>query len=156
MNSSANETQPLLIDKYLPQHDVRDVHETVVVADPVHAYRVLRSMDFRRSLVIRALFAMRSFPAKLSRRNRPAVEQAADQSFLDFALSIGWRILEEIPDRELVCGAVTKPWEANVRFQGMSGPELTAFAEPGFTKIVWNMAVPAAVGFDPRTRGTSA
>lgn len=131
----------LLIDKYLPIYDVQHHHETIVTAQPAHAYRVLRSMDFYRSPVIRALFAIRSLPAWFLGRNKSAARKTSDQPFLDFALSIGWQILEEIPDQELVVGAVTKPWEADVEFQGMSGPELVAFNEPDFTKIVWNIAV---------------
>ena len=131
----------LLIDKYLPNYDVRDHHETIVTAEPADAYQVLRSMDFYGSPLIRTLFAIRTFPAKFLHRKREVAKRSPGQPFVDFALSIGWRILEEIPGQEIVCGAVTKPWEADVKFQGMPGPELTAFAEPDFTKIVWSMAV---------------
>lgn len=130
----------MLIDNYLSNYDVRHIHETVVEAEPAHAYRVLRAMNFNHSLVIRTLFAIRNFPAKLFRRSSASVKKLPEQSFLDFAQSIGWQILEELPDRELVCGAITKPWEIDVKFHGMSGSELKTFSEPGFTKIVWSMA----------------
>jgi hypothetical protein len=57
------------------------------------------------------------------------------------ALDVGWVILEEIPGQELVAGAVTQPWAPIVQFRGLSGPEFIVFAEPGFTKIAWNIAV---------------
>ena len=131
----------MLIDKYLSTYDVGNRHETMVAAEPVQAYRALRSLDLDRSLVIRTLFALRNLPAKFSRRGKTVVKKPPGQPFVDFALSIGWQILEEIPDREIVCGAVTQPWKADVKFQGMSGTELQAFTDPGFTKIVWTMAV---------------
>jgi len=131
----------LLIDKYLPEFDVRDYHEATVTAEPTHAYRVLRSLDFNSSFIIRTLSAIRSLPARLLRRNEAKARQIPGQPFVDFALTIGWQILEEIPDSELVVGAVTQPWAADVQFQGMSGSDLVAFNEPGFTKIVWSMAV---------------
>jgi hypothetical protein len=53
--------------------------------------------------------------------------------------SLGWRVLAEVPGRELVVGAVTLPWEANVKFHGLSPGEFAAFNEPGYVKIVWTL-----------------
>ena len=52
---------------------------------------------------------------------------------------LGWGILAEAPDREIVVGAVTKPWEANVTFHALPCDEFSTFAQPGFVKIAWTL-----------------
>jgi hypothetical protein len=58
-----------------------------------------------------------------------------------YDLAVGWVVLEEVPGRELVAGAVTQPWKPVVTFQGLPPAEFRRFSTPGFTKIVWAMAV---------------
>ena len=54
-------------------------------------------------------------------------------------LSMGWRVLAETAEREIVVGAVTRPWEANVTFRGLDADEFAAFNDPGYVKIVWSL-----------------
>src|SRR5688572_3888299 len=141
-----NAAEPsMLIEKYLPTFDVREYHELAVQGEPERAYTALRSVDFNRSRLVRALFAARTLPSRLRFRGvKPATQLA---SFLETAIALGWVILEELPGRELVVGAITQPWVPVVRFVGLPAPEFAAFAEPGFAKIVWTLGVhPAAVG----------
>ena len=71
-------------------------------------------------------------------------------------LELGWRILAEIPDREIVVGAVTQPWRAEVEFRGVDPDAFAAFAEPGYAKIVWTLEAeplgPSASRFRTETR----
>ena len=48
-------------------------------------------------------------------------------------------VLADIPGREIVVGAVTKPWEANVTFHALRPDEFGAFHEPDYVKIVWTL-----------------
>jgi hypothetical protein len=57
------------------------------------------------------------------------------------ALELGWGVLAEVPGRQVVFGAVTRPWEADVRFRALMPSEFAAFREPGYAKIVWTVAV---------------
>ena len=52
---------------------------------------------------------------------------------------MGWGVLAERPGREIVIGAVTKPWEADVRFIALPPERFAGFAEGGFVKIVWTL-----------------
>jgi hypothetical protein len=52
---------------------------------------------------------------------------------------MGWLVLAELPDRQVVVGAVTKPWEPNVTFRGIPPETFAAFDEPGYVKIVWTI-----------------
>lgn len=134
----------MLIDQVLPTFDVRDEHQIHIAVEPAQVYAAFPTLDFTRSRFVRTLFAIRSLPSRL----RGGTPQApGPQPFLPSMLAIGWRVLEETPGRELVAGAVTRPWAPEVRFQGLPAPDFAAFAEPGFTKIAWNLAVrPAARG----------
>jgi len=134
----------MLIEKYLPTFDVREYHELAVQGEPERAYAALRSVDFNHSRLIRTLFAVRTLPGRLlSRGVNPAPQFA---SFLETAVELGWVILEELPGRELVAGAITQPWAPVVRFVGLPAPEFVAFAAPGFAKIVWTLGVHLAAG----------
>lgn len=133
---------PALIDAYLPVFEVRERHEARVRAEPARAYAALRDLDLNRSPVVRALFALRTLPERLQSRGPRLVR--AETTFLQTTLSAGWKILEEIPNEELVAGAVTRPWEPVVHFRGMSGDAFRAFSEPGFAKIAWSIAARSA------------
>jgi hypothetical protein len=54
-------------------------------------------------------------------------------------LSLGWGLLGEVPGREIVVGAVTKPWEPNVVFKALPPAAFAGFSEPGHVKIVWSL-----------------
>lgn len=69
------------------------------------------------------------------------------RSFLESVLAQGWVLLEEVPNHELVMGTVTQPWKPVVKFVGVPGANFAAFADPGFAKIAWSIAVePAPTG----------
>ena len=69
---------------------------------------------------------------------------------------MGWGELTVIPGREIVMGAVTQPWLANVVFRGVPADEYRAFREPDYVKIVWTIRTdpsgPAACVFRTETR----
>lgn len=130
----------MLIDKYLPDFDVREHHEARVEAPADAIYAALRSLDLNRSWTVRTLCALRSLPSRL-RPGRPAAPPPGP--FFDQALALGWAVLAEVPGRELVAGAVTQPWAPVVRFQGLPAAEVAGFSTPGFTKIVWSSAAAA-------------
>ena len=48
-------------------------------------------------------------------------------------------MLAEIPGREIVMGAVTQPWMANVVFRALPPDEFASFHEPDYVKIVWTL-----------------
>jgi len=137
----------MLIDKYLPTAEFQDHHEARVAAQPDHAYAALRDLDLMKSIVVRTLFAIRTIPSRF-RPHSSAMLSTKPSSFLRAALDAGMVILEEIAGQELVAGAVTRPWEPVPTFRGLPGPEFIAFAEPGFTKVAWNISVaPAGPGY---------
>jgi hypothetical protein len=127
-----------LLDRFLPHPEVRELHETVVAARAEVTWEAVRELDFRRSPLVRAIFRGR----EMLMRSGPAPEQAG--TFLEQIRALGWRQLAEEPGRELVFGAVTRPWEANVVFRGLSPEEFAGFAEPDYARIAWTLRVESA------------
>jgi hypothetical protein len=124
------------IDRYMPTYDVREVHETRVAAPAAASFAAACTVDLRESRAVRAVFDARAL-AMLHRvtRGQPA------QPFLHEAMDIGWGMLSAAPGRELVFGAVTRPWEGDVHFRALPATEFAAFHEPGYAKIVWSITV---------------
>jgi hypothetical protein len=50
-------------------------------------------------------------------------------------------VLADRPDREIVVGAVTKPWEPHVTFRALPPDEFAAYHTPGDVKIIWTLRV---------------
>jgi hypothetical protein len=124
-----------LLDRFMPVYEVRERHQVRVTAPVDATFAAARALDLQRSRAIRAIFRageilMRAAP------QRPARAGA----FLEQARAMGWRELAQEPGREIVMGAVTRPWEANVVFRGLSPEEFASFAEPGYVKIAWTLA----------------
>ena len=73
-------------------------------------------------------------------RSKP-VSTPQDRAFLKQMRAIGWGLLAEIPEREIVMGAVTQPWKANPVFHSLSPDDFVRFNEPDQVKIVWTLRV---------------
>jgi hypothetical protein len=125
-----------LVDRFIPKYEVREVHQTRVAAPADVTFGVAYDLDLRRSTIVRAIFTGRELLMGAERSKR---EYAP--AFLDEVLDQGWRVLAEEPGRELVVGAVTQPWKADVEFRGLAPEEFAEFREPGYAKIVWTLAV---------------
>lgn len=55
------------------------------------------------------------------------------------AQSLGWGVLAEMPGRQVVLGAVTRPWEPDVTFRAVPPAAFAGFTEPGYVKIAWTL-----------------
>ncbi|HEX3235838.1 MAG TPA: hypothetical protein VHR41_16695 [Gemmatimonadales bacterium] len=125
-----------LVDRFMPTYEVRELHETKVAAPADMTYTAARDLDLQRSGLVRAIFRGR----ELLMGAQPP-RGRVQQTFLSEALALGWRMLADEPGHELVMGAVTQPWEANVVFRGLPPDEFADFHQPGYAKIVWTMKV---------------
>jgi hypothetical protein len=123
-----------LLDAFMPTYDVVERHHIRVSAPSAVTWAAAKDQDLLQSPVARAIFRTREIVLGSTRdtRSRPRGLMAVVQS-------LGWRVLAEVPDREIVVGAVTKPWEADVTFRGLPPEEFAAFQEPGFVKIAWTL-----------------
>ena len=130
----SNEESDSLLDLFMPVYDVRGRH-AIGVAAPVNAtMAAAREMELLRSPVVRAVIRAREviLGAMPDERPRPRGLLAETQA-------MGWGVLADVPDHEVVVGAVTRPWEANVVFRALPPDEFALFDEPGYVKIVWTL-----------------
>src|SRR6476661_7587675 len=127
-----------MIERFMPTYEVAERHEVRVNAPAELTLAAARDMDVYRSPVVNAIFAIRTLPSRL--RGAPPRKAA---SLLEETLALGWRILAEVPDREILVGAVTQPWRAQVEFRGVDPDAFARFTEPGYARIVWTLeAIP--------------
>ena len=128
---------PTLLDRFLPECEVLERHETRVAAPANVTFAAAREMKLMDSVVVRAIFRARELLMRSPVEAPP--EERPPQSFIDEVLSIGWGVLAEEPGCEIVLGAVTQPWESEVKFRALPPDEFAAFDEPRFTKIAWTI-----------------
>jgi hypothetical protein len=141
-----------LLERFMPRYEVAERHQIRVAAPAEVTFAAARALDIQRSPLVRALFELRTLPSLL-RGERQAREPRA---LLDETLSLGWGVLADVPNREIVVGAVTQPWEPVVQFRAVPPDQFGAFDQPGFAKIAWTLRAdplgPAASLFRTETR----
>lgn len=140
-----------LLDWCMPHYEVRTRHRMRVAAPASATLAAARQIDLLHSPVALALIRARELilGARPDRRPRP-------RGLLAEAQSLGWGVLAERPDREIVMGAVTQPWKANVVFRTLPAEAFRAFDEPGWVKIAWTLRAeptgPSSSVFSTETR----
>lgn len=126
-------TDPLL-DQFMPIYDVAERHHVSIAAPAEIAFQAATEMSLQGSAVVRGIFKAREWI--MGSRVARGVDELP---FLAQMRAIGWGMLAEVPGREVVMGAVTQPWMADVVFRPLPPEEFVAFHEPGFVKIVWTL-----------------
>jgi hypothetical protein len=132
-SASPDEHDPLL-DHFMPEYEVAERHHVRVAAPAAMTLSVAADTDLQQSTIVRAIFRARELVLGAA----PDAEMRP-KGLLALTTSLGWRVLAENPGREIVVGAVTQPWLANVVFRGLAPEEFRAFHEPGYVKIVWTL-----------------
>ena len=132
--SRAEETDALL-DRYMPLYEVGERHAVRVAAPASATYQAALDLDLQRSAIVRAIFRGRELLLGAQRGKR------SNRRFLDEIASLGWQMLADEPGREMVFGAATQPWKADVRFRGLPPDTFAEFDEPGYVKIAWTLSV---------------
>jgi hypothetical protein len=126
-------TDPLM-DRFMPTYDVVERHHIEVAASAEVTLSAAKAQELSQVPLIRAVFRAR----ELVMGSTPSAAPLP-AGLLDMTLALGWRMLHESAGREVVLGAVTRPWEANVVFTGLSPDRFAAFQDPGHVKIIWSL-----------------
>jgi hypothetical protein len=128
------EEQDPLLDRFMPSYDVAERHHVRIAAPSAVTLAAARDVDLQGSPVVRGIIKAREVILGATRDDRPR-----PRGLLAEVQALGWGVLAEVPERELVVGAVTKPWEANVTFRALPPDQFAAFSEPGYVKIAWTL-----------------
>jgi hypothetical protein len=131
--ASREDADPLL-DRFMLECDVVERHHVRVAAPAQITLAAACDIDLLRSTIVRGIFNVR----ELILGSQPE-ETVLPQGLLAQVKALGWGVLAEIPGREIVFGAVTQPWMANVVFRALPADEFGAFHEPGYVKIIWTL-----------------
>jgi hypothetical protein len=128
------EQEDPLLDRFMPTYEIAERHQIRVAAPTAITLDAARQVNFQSSPIVRAIIRAREviLGAIPDNRQRP-------RGLLAEMQTLGWGVLAEVPGREVVVGAVTKPWEANVTFRALPADQFTAFDEPGYVKIAWTL-----------------
>ena len=127
-----------LLDRFMPEYEVVERHHIRVAAPAAVTMAAAREQTLFHAPVVRAIIRAREIVLGGARDQRPQ-----PRGLLAAVQALGWGVLADEPDRELVVGAVTKPWEANVTFQALAPGEFAGFSQPGFVKIAWTLRADA-------------
>jgi len=145
-----------LLDRFIPDPEVDEYHQFKVGAPAAITLAVAKGMDLQASPIIKGIFWLRAVPALL--RGEPFRRQGP-RGLLEETLALGFGVLAEIPDREIVVGTYTQPWHQQVTFHPLPPEQFAAFDEPGYVKILYTLAAeplgPDRSSFATRTRVVS-
>ena len=128
------EEQDVLLDRFMPAYDVVERQHIRIAAPAAVTLAAAREMDLHRSPVVRSIIKAREVILRATPDDRPR-----PRGLLAEMQSLGWGVLADVPGRELVVGAATKPWEANVTFRALPPDQFATFTEPGYVKIAWTL-----------------
>jgi hypothetical protein len=127
-----------LIERFVPAWDIRIRHEILVQAPASTVFAVAEHFDLQSNPLVRAIFWLRSklMGARTTQRRQSA-------GLVEETKRLGWGELARRPGRELVMGAATRPWLADVTFRTIAPGDFLGFGEPDSVKIAWTLeAVP--------------
>ena len=123
-----------LLDRFMPIFEIAERHHIRVDAPAAITLTAACEADLEQSPVVRAIFRARERVL-----GSEPVTNARPRGLLASTQSLGWAVLAEVPGRQVIMGAVTRPWEADVTFRGLPPDEFIAFDEPGYVKIAWTL-----------------
>jgi hypothetical protein len=123
-----------LLDQFMPAYDIAERHHIHVSAPAGITFAAACDADLNRSGIARAIFRAR----EVLLGTEPSTA-TPPRGIVAMTRSLGWGALAEVPGREIVMGAVTQPWKANVLFRPLPPEDFTSFNEPDFVKIAWTL-----------------
>ena len=129
-----------LIDKFVPDFDVNEVHSAWFDAEPADVLAAARAITAQEVRVLGPLMAIRTLPSRFTRR---PLELGRSTPFFEQAVALGFIELGDDPGSELVLGAIGRWWSlGHNRPVAIAGTEeFLAFDEPGYAKAAMNLLV---------------
>lgn len=119
------------LEEALPVYDFSERHAITIAASEERVDQALRAATPGEMPLLRALFGLRSLPARVARR--PGIAAARERPLLDQLAGLGFNVLSERP---VVLGLVDQPWKATggETVHLAHAEDFAAFECPGFVK----------------------
>lgn len=152
-------TTQTFLDEFLPDYDVSDTIAVRVRAGAGRAWEALLAADLievgKRKPLVGVLGGLRALPEMVVNLlhgegppDAPERMRLHDMPQLEMDAG-GWLLLGERPGEEIALGLVGKFWRPVIEYAGVDADGFTAFAEPGYAKTIYALAV------SPREDGTT-
>lgn len=127
------------LDEVVPTPGLLETDETELALPIEEAWAVVRHADFGDLPIVRALFATRTLPDRLSHHATAPVVLRID-ALTSSQEEPGFQVLVDDAPHELVVGAIGKVWHLTIPFVHVDDAKaFAAFQEPGFVKVAWSI-----------------
>jgi hypothetical protein len=131
--------EPLLLDSYLAEYDVAEVHACIVNGDVKTTWEAIRNADLSSIPVVHSLLVLRSLPGRLRAINSGQAAPAPPPFSLGDMPRVGFQLLGERP-AEIAFGFVGKPWKVGAEQPLAIGrDDFAAFSDPGYAKVAFSI-----------------
>ena len=131
--------EPLLLESYLGEYDVAEVHACIVSGDVEATWEAIRNADFTSIPVVRSLLILRSVPGRLRAIKSGQAAPASPPFSLGDMPRVGFQLLGERP-AEIAFGFVGKPWKVGAEQPRAIGrDDFAAFSDPGYAKVAFSI-----------------
>ena len=146
---------PSPLDAFIPRPDVQERLHTTIRAPASVVLEEATNLDLQALPLVRLTFRLR----EVLMRAAPTTVSRKPQGLLAETRSLGWGTLVQQPARLIVCGAVCRPWQADVVFTPIPPDAFASYAEPDQVKIAWTLEAesigPALTRFIHETRAVA-
>jgi hypothetical protein len=123
-----------LLDRFMPFYEIVERHRIKVDAPAAITLDAAKDLDATDNTVARGLFKAREWML-----GGIGDDRALPKPMIDQMQAIGWQVLAEVPGKEVVFGAATRPWVAKPEFRRIPVAEFAGFNEPDYVKIVFTL-----------------
>jgi hypothetical protein len=123
-----------MLDRLMPRYDVVERHTIFVRAPAEVTLAAACEMRLDESRIVRAVFRGR----EILLGAEPAAPRIP-QGLVAQMKNLGWGVLAEEPGHEVVMGAITQPWRADMEFRAIQPEAFPVFGECGYVKIAWTL-----------------
>jgi hypothetical protein len=118
----------MLHNTYLPEYHFNEEHSILISASPSRVYQEMITLEASQSWIVRLLLFLRGIPSGTSKG-------------MEGWKSMGFVLLEQQLDREVILGLIGQFWKVNGKIQSCTADEFIPFHDPEFAKATWNFEI---------------
>ena len=138
------------LDSLIPTPGLREFDDVDVALPIAEAWEIVRHADLGDSAILRALFAIRTAPSRLSRRHPEPLELCLDD-LTSTEEQPGFSVLVDDPPHSVAVGAIGTVWRPEIAFVHVAdADEFAAFSDPGYVRVAWSIALTPVDGATTR------
>jgi hypothetical protein len=126
------------LERLIPTPRLLEVDEQDIAAPILTVWQAVRHGDLARSGPIRALFALRTWPARLRGQDPDGSGELRLDAMRSTSEHPGFQLLCDEPPNVVAVAAIGKVWLPDIPFVHVQDPEAyAAFNEPDYAKVAW-------------------